>query len=752
VSKRPADFFEKLSALVPVPPRPEHVAPPIDDLTRIMALPRREPYDCLRDEHGHYNPTTQALIEHVTAQFTRGARATCGCQQRTVERLSQDVFSIYNHQPKNVDPRPPIIVTFAQLVADAQPWNKDDQKFLERAGNMRSGEVWEVPTVDGDISKPCIVQLNAQQAWTLHEAPQVGGILGFKGVGSGKTMSGILVVLCFPEARLAVILIEPKQRGHYRKHYLRAREHFRVPSIISDDEQTRYVVPGTVPTHLISFSKLSRTENSDLLDARDPDVLVIDEGHRACGDSAINRRVKRYIASRLKKREEDMAAGKPVARRAVFTLSWSGTLENRTAQDTHMLSTYALGQGSPLPHEPDAMVAWAGVMDPSRKPDRKSKTAHRLYDAFVGGPGLSSDSDIDFSEPEVDIRRGFQAHRARTLGVITASASSVNASIYFAARKAPKMPDVIRSALRGVRIDEVRPDGEELTERLEQVMAAREILSGFYTYWAFPKLKCTCGVMKCEGCLHIDKWFALRKPFNKELRSKAREGQVNLDSRKLLEDAARRFWQSPPYKGELPTWKSEYWPAWAAIENTIEYVEKHKWICEHTLASVPCTCSPEEHPGYYLARDAAKWAKENKGVVWFKSTPFGRKIAELSGLPYFNGGPGCEDRLSAEKGDRSIICSIKALGSGTDGLQFKFHKQLITEMPASNGGNEGMEQLLGRLHRQGQPEDVVETYAYLHAPELYDAFEKVKTEAMWQSDMQKLQQRILLADEDMSEL
>jgi hypothetical protein len=63
-----------------------------------------------------------------------------------------------------------------------------------------------------------------------------------------------------------------------------------------------------------------------------------------------------------------------------------------------------------------------------------------------------------------------------------------------------------------------------------------------------------------------------------------------------------------------------------------------------------------------------------------------------------------------------------------------------------------MEQLLGRLHRQGQPEDVVETYAYLHAPELYDAFEKVKTEAMWQSDMQKLQQRILLADEDMSEL
>jgi hypothetical protein len=392
-------------------------------------------------------------------------------------------------------------------------------------------------------------------------------------------------------------------------------------------------------------------------------------------------------------------------------------------------------------------------MDASRRPDRESIIARKLHATFGDGLPETNDAVMSIAQamvlaPERAVRQGFQRRRAETPGVITASASRVKASIYFSERKMPKMPDVIRQALLGVRDDSKRPDGETLSDRLEIVSTAREVLAGFYSYWAFPKHKCSCtGVeVRCAACQHIDRWFLLRKLYKKEERAKTLRGEVHLDSPDLCEEAAIRFWQKPPYKGDKPTWACESWPAWAEIENTVEYEERVKWICEHSLASVKCTCDAATHPGYYLARDAAAWAKENKGVVWFKSRAFGRKISELSGLPYFNGGPGCEQRLTAEKGDRSIICSIKAIGAGTDGLQYKFWKQLIAEMPASNGGAEGIEQLLGRLHREGQPADAVETEAYLGASEFMDAYRQVLMQAEVHQDMQKLRQRILMVD------
>jgi len=554
-----------------------------------------------------------------------------------------------------------------------------------------------------------------------------------------NTITNLLLPLLFPDAALAVICIEPKQRLHYKHHYLRLREHFRVTTVVLDDNTIGFhgTVQGTVPTHLISYSVLSQTKNSDMLDRLDPDVLVLDEAHRACGDSAINKRIKRFIHGKIQRREQAMAAGRPARVRAVNLFPGSGTLENKSVQDTQMLCSYALGTGSPLPLDPDVAVAMSAVMDATRRPDRESAFAKRLQMVFTGR--IFAENDIVsslFGEPEKEVRQGFQRRRSHTFGIITASSSSVNASIYIAERKAPPMPESVRDALRMVRAEAKRPDGEELAEKMHQVECARDVIGGFYRYWAFPKHKCSCGGVepRCEGCVYIDDWFNKRKAFSKELRAKLAQGELHLDTDKLCREAAKRFWQDPPYQGSLPKWDCQSWPAWAAIENTVEHVEKTKWI--------------GGNDGFYLARDAAEWATSNKGVLWFKSEPFGRKIAELAGIPYFNGGPGGEARLAAEKGDRSIVCSIKAHGAGTDGLQHKFHKQLIVEPPASNGGNEGMEQLLGRLHRPGQRADVVETYCYLHASELVDAWRQVVLQAEFNHDMLKTKQRVLMADMD----
>lgn len=718
-----------------------NVVTTVDDLERIVALPTREPVICARDPFTkRFPPATEALIEVMTERLSRPKRLSCACFPRRV-LLGADgqQLTIWRLLPAGYPPEPPLVTTRQAFLADNRtPGDELPRKAVEA---MTPGSEIKLPSADGSEGQVCITRLNPVQAWTLYEAEQVGGIVGFMGTGSGKTITGILAPLLFPDAKLAVLLIEPKQRVHYRNHYLRLREHFRVPSIIHGESIPGSTVPGTVATHLVSYSMLSQTKNSDMLDVLQPGLLILDECHRACGNSAINRRVKRYCLARIRAREDAIARGESVPPRAIYLLDWSGTLENKSIEDSQMLCAFSLGTGSPLPIDPVAAKRWSDVIDPSYKPDRRSPTARSLQRTFGGGEYDDTNIAKLFTLPEDAIRKGFCQRRKQTRGIVSANAIDVNASIYISERKIKNIPQAVKDALNMVREEWLRPDGEELVEKIEQVACARHIAVGLYPYWAFPKHPCTCAPgappRSCDQCKLIEEWYARRKDFNKELRTKLQQGEVNLDSPKLAEEAAMRFYQKPAYQGSLPVWECKSYPAWAEICDRVEYEERIKWIDD------------------FLVQDAARWAKDadnerngRPGIVWFQSVAFGRRLSEVTGLPYFNGGPGGEERLNAEKGDRSIICSIKALGAGTDGLQKKFCDQLIVEIPASNSSQQGLEQLLARLHRLGQKADTVNTWVYLHVPELMDALRSAYRQAKFNQDMTGNIQKLLLADMD----
>jgi len=605
-----------------------------------------------------------------------------------------------------------------------------------------------------------------------------------------NSIAFLLSALLFSDSRLAVLLIEPKQRQHYKSEYIRLREHFRVSSIVSDVDIPSSTVPGTTPLHLISYSVLSRTDNSDMLDIKRPDVLMLDEAHRACGTSAINRRVKRYVTSQIRAREESIARGEPVRDRAVRLLDASGTLEVKSINDTQMLCAYSLGTGSPVPLDPNEAEAWSAVIDNSYSPDRKSATARALHHHFGNGYVETDETAIEtllFDPPEKDLREGYQKWRSETPGIISATASDINASLYLGKFELPKMPKVVADALTKVRVNWERPDGEEFIEKIEQLACAKNVACGFYPYWAFPKHPCTCPPDRtkgrsdnwCEQCCLIDDWYLHRKNYNRALRKRLELGEVRLDSPALCEEAARRAWALPvrdvetycatcfeEKKGEivkwpclepghLPAWHEDTWPGWEAIMNRVEYEERVKWIgCECVGTCKGCAVSkdPDTHPGYWLAREMAKWGKKNKGVIWFQSVALGRKISELSGLPYFNGGPGGEARLRAEKGNRSIICSISAHGAGTNGLQELFDEQVVAEVPPSNATTHGWEQIFGRLHRRGQKSDEVSTLAALPSWEFLDALRKAIDGARFNYHMTGNRQKLLLADIDIPEL
>lgn len=740
----------------------------VDDLTRIMALPRRPPVVCEIDpKTGNYPPATQALIEVETAKFSRGKRISCACRPRMV-RLHEDgrTLSIFRVLPAKMPPAPPIYTTKEAFLADNQ--TPGDMLPAAAVKALLPGQEVMLAATDSEIGHPCITELSPPQAWFLREAAQENGAVGFLGVGSGKTIIFLLSALLFPDSRLAVAFIEPKQRQHYRSQYLLLREHFRVSSIVSEVEIPGSTVPGTTPLHLLSYSIVSRT--SDMLDRLEPDVVMIDEAHHACGKSAINRRVKRYAEEQIKKREAAILAGKPVRARAVRYLSGSGTLEVKRVNDTQMLCAFSLGTGSPLPVDPNVAEAWSYVFDDSYKPDRTSLTAQRLLRAFGGGWQQDPNAFQILGTPEKEIRDGFRHWRQWTPGIITASASDIDASIKIDELETPEMPRIVKDALANVRVNNLRPDGEWLEEVVEQLAVAKNVASGFYLYWAFPKHPCACPKdqqdisERCEECQLIENWYSRRKAYKKESRTVLAYGMLHLDSDKLCEEAAERArknretkhevychhclkkdlavaWPCPE-KGHLPAWQSKTWADWREIKDKVDYEERVKWLGHGTKEAD----DPETHPGYFLARYVAEYAKEHECVVWFQSVPLGRKIAELSGLPYFNGGPGGEERLRAEKGDRSVICSISAHGAGTDGLQLLFDEQVIVEVPPSNATSHGLEQILGRLHRRGQTADEVYTRVCLHAYEFKDALRKAIQQAEWNYEMQKTKQKLLSAD------
>ncbi|KKW46588.1 MAG: hypothetical protein UY96_C0003G0091 [Parcubacteria group bacterium GW2011_GWB1_56_8] len=602
------------------------------DLQRIVALPRRPVLNCERGADRQWAPEAQALITKMTAQFSRGQRLSCACRDRYIEVIGNGSIRVFHTSRPGLPPPPPVEMSIDSFCLDGL----HDPKTNKIVQALRPGMT---ATLAGLGHPVCLTTLNPVQSWILDELPKAGGIFGMISVGGGKTIAGILAPLAV-KCKTAGILAKPDQRLHYYRAYLQLREHFRVPSLIFDKSEVEsFVVTGSPAVHFIPYSLLSNKKSTLLLEQLNLDMLVDDECHLLASlNSSRSMRWVRYL---------EQNNGKIVC-------NWSGSTVKKTVKDVAHLSAHSLGMGSPYPLKSDTVEAVALVIDPSPVPDTNSSTARALRNAF-GDPSLN-DKPKFFVSGMPDVREGYKQRVIETCGVISTKTSSVTCSISINERKAPPMPETVKAALAEVRGAWVRPDGEELVEAMEQLKCAREVASGFYDYWAYPKM---------EPVEVIEEWFAKRKLWNKELRVKIMRGEPHLDSPALCENAAERAWRTPPYDGDLPKWFSETWRDWAKVKNTVQPDPRSKWIDD------------------YLARDAAQWAKENRGIVWCQSRAFGKKVAELAGLPYHAGGIDAEAAILAEDGSRSVIASMRAHGTGRDGLQYKFYKQLIAEPPSS---------------------------------------------------------------------
>lgn len=546
----------------------------------------------------------------------------------------------------------------------------------------------------------CITRLRFVQAWALRELAICGGLGGMIGVGHGKTLLDLLAPLAFlhhmratdpnvsAESVLVVLLVPPKLAGQLVGDYDYLAEHWQMPSMViqgrPNDDRLR---PGVPKLQVMPYSRLQRLEATDWMRRVRPHAIVSDECHKLRNrNSATVSRVERFI------REN------PGTRAAV----WSGSITSNGIDNHAHLFDWALGPGSPLPRSKDVVANWSTAINPSKNP---------------ADPGALLDGLIEagFCRPGESLYAGIRRRQCETLGVVTTSTSSADCKLEIIEREAPPVPDKLRALITKA-LQFVRPDGEELVTALQAVECACTIACGFHYRWIYPHNEFP------RDELLVNTWIMRRAEFFKELRQKLKRREEHLDSPELAIRAAQRAYGMRPRDRNLPEWRSQMFLPWAEIKDQVKPEADSVWLDD------------------FLVDDAAAWAREHRGIVWFQYGPFGRRLHQKHRLPYYGAGKDAREALLAEDGSRSILVSLDAHGTGTNGLQFKFFEQLYANLP---GGADMWEQSLGRLRRAGQKADTVRAWFHMHTRELRRRVRNALRAAYYVEGTTPMQQQIL---------
>lgn len=538
-------------------------------------------------------------------------------------------------------------------------------------------------------------RLRPHQAWALWEAPQVNGCIGIISVGGGKSLVGMLMPMVMPNCRRAILFIPPALRGQFARDWEFYGQHWNLPNLADG----RWFIPGRPVLHVVPYSELSNPKKGpEVFNRIKPDLVLADEAHnfRHVRNASKTRRLLNFFAN------------SPDTR----FCGWSGTLTASSIRDYAHLFALALGDKSPVPLHPPTVAEWANAIDPGEF----------LY---------NSGALLRLCNEGEEVRSGYRRRLVETAGVVATKESDIAASVVFYKQTSPTMPAQLEEYLRNLRKPPsmggwVRPDGEEFTEAIQVYECARQLACGVYYRWRFPK---------GEPPELIQEWFAKRQSYNRELRARLSYARPYMDSPHLCKMAAARFYnggcsgcqrgpEEPHQKGcpdieKQPLWESDTWADWSKIEKAVYHETEAVWVSN------------------YLLEDATKWLRA-PGIVWTEHTAVGHRLSKLTGLPYYGGGKEAARLISNEDGRRGVIANIDAHGTGRN-LQHAFYRNLFLTVCSSAAL---LEQAIGRTHRDGQKEDEVEVYFYLHTPELEDSLEKAKQRAKYLHETQSHQKLV----------
>jgi hypothetical protein len=356
-------------------------------------------------------------------------------------------------------------------------------------------------------------------------------------------------------------------------------------------------------------------------------------------------------------------------------------------QIAHQLEA-ALEEWSPLPRD------WLCMEQLSQAIDRNVREDMRLQ------PGALLRLCPEKSDPSIDeVRRAVRDRIVNTPFIVTSKEVSCGLPLVLRRRDITVPPEV-RAAMDSLRKDYVLPSGDSVEAGVTFWNHAREIANGFAYYMDPPPPPA---------------WRQAKSAWNSFVRGKIEShGSVRYDT-------PLQVWNATEVGtfGTVPQFD-----AWKAIKDSFVPVTKPFWISD------------------YLVRDAEEWSLATSGIVWvshstaYTEEPDDDRIGGMfTKIPYFGAG---DERIKSYKGP--CAASVRAHGTGKN-LQ-QWDEALIMGFPS---GGKTVEQLLARLHRDGQKSDIVTFHFYAHSLENLNAIEKVLGDADYIQSTSGADQRVLAA-------
>ncbi len=287
------------------------------------------------------------------------------------------------------------------------------------------------------------MQLRPIQAVALAEIGTYGGAFLPIRVGGGKTLVSLLAAYVV-DAKRPLLVLPAKLIAKTRRAFAELSRHWKLP-----------------PIRIESYELLGRVQAADLLDRYQPDLIILDEAHRAKNPrAAVTRRLFRYLS-------------KHTARLVAMT----GTMMRRSLHDFAHILRRALGEeNAPVPKTHNETEEWAAAID-DIKGDRQ-----------VGVGALRRLLD-DGEDPSVEnARHGFRRRLVSTPGVVATDERFEGASLSITAVRPPPSAAINR-ALFNLRATWTLPNGQPLALGVDVWRHALEMALAFYYVWDPPPPK-----------------------------------------------------------------------------------------------------------------------------------------------------------------------------------------------------------------------------------------------------------------------
>lgn len=431
------------------------------------------------------------------------------------------------------------------------------------------------------------------------------------------------------------------------------------------------------PITVLSYEEMGREGQAKLLEELQPGILMADEAHYLKNRSAgVTKRVERYLKPRLFQ-----------ADRVPF-LCLSGTLIDISLRDLWHLALWSMPAWCPLPLHRNEVEDWADAIDPDVDDYTRVGPGALLKLATHMGLPPTSEETYPPTRKQAALKRaraGFGARFASAPGVIVSQDISLRASLEVTLQRWYPC-DKTEAALKHLRETWETPTGELLSEAVDVWRHAREIVCGFTYYWDPPA---------------PEMWLELRRQWYAFVRHTLRYNKRLLDTPGQIETAVR--------EGHYPGEPAAIYERWKNIEPTFKPRNVARWHSD------------------WMLQGCRHWLKHNtRGVVWSEHRVFGEALARFAEVPFFHRqGLDASGTYIEDVPGTPCVASFKANKEGRN-LQYGWHRCLY---PSISPSATGLEQSLGRFHREGQSEDTVYATIVLACAEQRKAFDQMLNRA-----------------------